>query len=446
MSYFFQYGRYLMIASSRNGLDLPSNLQGLWNNSNIPPWEGDIHSNINVQMNYWPAEVINLAECHLPFINYIYNEYQTNESWKKMAQEQDCRGWTMRTQNNIFGYSDWNWNRPANAWYRMHLWDKYQFDPQDDYLIKVAYPVMKSACEFWLDRLIKDKEGKWVASNEWSPEHGPWEDGVPYSQQVISYLFKKTIEEGSHINSEKAFVEELEEKYAQFDKGMKIGSWGQLKEWKYREDDSLNTHRHLSHLIALYPGDWISPFETPAYAKAVEKSLDALDDVGMGWSLTWKIALIARPLNRKRAHSLLKKAMVVVDGRPNHWGIYTNLLNALPFQIDGNFRATASVAEMLLQSHRDELHLLPAIPKIWDTGEVHGLRARGGFEVAMVWNALKISSVTIKASANRTCSIRTNIPLKMANSNHSCKKTEDGYYLTTFQAKKNKTYKLIADL
>ena len=163
---YFQYGRYLTIASSRPGLDLPSNLQGLWNDSNMPPWQSDIHSNINVQMHYWPAEPTNLAECHEPFTRYIYNESQLHDSWKKMAVELDCGGWALKTQNNIFGYSDWNWNRPANAWYCMHVWDKYLFDPQRDYLEQEAYPVMKSACRFWLDRLIVDDDGKLVAPNE----------------------------------------------------------------------------------------------------------------------------------------------------------------------------------------------------------------------------------------------------------------------------------------
>lgn len=442
---FFQYGRYLMIASSRNGLDLPSNLQGLWNNSNRPPWEGDIHSNINVQMNYWPAEVTNLAECHMPFINYIYNESQIHESWKKMAKEHGCRGWTMRTQNNIFGYSDWNWNRPANAWYCMHLWDKYQFDPQEKYLINTAYPVMKSACEFWLDRLIKDKDGNWVAPDEWSPEHGPWENGVAYAQQLICDLFKNTIEAGKLIGTEKEFIKELETKYARLDKGLSVGSWGQLKEWKYTEDDPQDTHRHLSHLIALYPGDAVSALTMPEYAKAIEKSLDARADVGMGWSLTWKIALRARLFDGERCHSLLKKSMIVVDGSPDKWGIYPNLLNALPFQIDGNLGATAGIAEMLLQSHQNELHLLPAIPQVWADGKVQGLRGRGGFEVDMQWKNNKITSAQIKASTDRVCNIRTNTPLKVINTLFKSEKDNNGYYLTTFNALKNKTYKIISD-
>lgn len=251
---YFQYGRYLTIASSRPGLDLPSNLQGLWNDSNMPPWQSDIHSNINVQMNYWPAEPTNLAECHEPFTRYIYNESQLHDSWKKMAVELDCGGWALKTQNNIFGYSDWNWNRPANAWYCMHVWDKYLFDPQRDYLEQEAYPVMKSACRFWLDRLIVDDDGKLVAPNEWSPEHGPWESGIPYAQQLIWDLFNNTVRAGRILGTDQAFVDQLESKLERLDNGLTVGSWGQLREWKHLEDDPANQHRHVSHLIGLYPG------------------------------------------------------------------------------------------------------------------------------------------------------------------------------------------------
>lgn len=437
---YFQYGRYLMIASSRDGLDLPSNLQGLWNNSNTPPWEGDIHSNINVQMNYWPAEATNLAECHLPFIKYIYNESQVNGSWRKMAQEHGCKGWTMRTQNNIFGYSDWNWNRPANAWYCMHVWDKYLFNPEKEYLVNTAYPIMKSACEFWMDRLVQDKDGNWVAPDEWSPEHGPWENGVPYAQQLIADLFENTLAAGEELGADPEFQNVLKEKYNHLDKGLAIGSWGQLKEWKYTEDDSLDTHRHLSHLIALYPGDAISLFDNPEYAAAVKRSLDARADVGMGWSLTWKMALRARLLDGERAHALLVKAMEVVENVPGKFGIYKNLFNAGPFQIDGNFGAVGGMTEMLLQSQRDELFLLPAIPQVWKSGQVTGLRARGGFDVNMVWKEMKLASAEIKSHAGQVCRIRTTCPLKVLKCRYTSEKDKDGYYITVFQTEKNKSY------
>lgn len=442
---YFQYGRYLTIASSREGLDLPSNLQGLWNNSNRPPWECDIHSNINVQMNYWPVEVCNLAECHLPFIKYIYNESQLNNSWKKMAAEHGCKGWTMRTQNNIFGYSDWNWNRPANAWYCLHVWDKYQFNPDREYLATTAWPILKSASEFWLDRLVRDTDGNWVAPEEWSPEHGPWEDGLPYAQQLIAALFKKTLAAAERLNIEPEFRNALEAKLKHLDKGLSIGSWGQLKEWKYTEDDSLDTHRHLSHLIALYPDDAVSLSGTPEYAEAVKRSLEARADVGMGWSLTWKVALRARLLDGERAHSLLAKALEVVDNKPGNFGIYKNLFNAGPYQIDGNFGAVAGMAEMLLQSQRDELHLLPAIPQVWSDGQVTGLRARGGLEVGMVWKDMKLVSATLKSDNGQLCRLRTACPVKVSGGSFNCRKDTDGSYLTVIQTTKNTTYTIIAD-
>lgn len=437
----FQYGRYLAIASSRPGLDLPSNLQGLWNNSNTPPWECDLHSNINIQMNYWPTEVTNLSECHTPFINYIFNESQQQYSWKEMARQNKSRGWTMRTQNNIFGYSDWSWNRPANAWYCMHIWEKYQFNPQLDYLKNTAYPVMKSACEFWLDRMILDTDGKWVAPDEWSPEHGPWEDGVAYAQQLISDLFTNTISASEILGISDTFVGTLKEKSKGLDRGLAIGSWGQLREWKKQNDDPKENHRHLSHLIALYPDNAISPFANKEYADAARKSLDARPDIDMGWSLTWKVSLWARLFDGERAHTLLRKALKVSDRTLDSWGVYINLLNAMPYQIDGNFGAVAGVTEMLLQSHLNELHLLPAIPEVWSIGRVNGLRARGGFEVDMEWKDKRLVKGTVKADRNAPCRIRTDVPLRVKGIDFVCKQ-EGEYYITTFVAESNRKYNI----
>lgn len=298
---FFQYGRYLTIASSRDGLDMTSNLQGIWNDSNTPSWEADIHSNINVQMNYWPTEVTNLAECHMPFINYIYNEAVLHDSWRNLASELGCRGWTLKTQNNIFGYSDWNWNRPANGWYAQHLWDKYAFNADNTYLRDIAYPVMKLACTFWLDRMFIDDEGKLIAVNEWSPEQGPWENGVAYAQQIIWDLFTNTIQAGKILNNDSEFINILEQKLQKLDNGLNIGSWGQLREWKYTDDDRDNQHRHISQLFALYPGKEISPIYTPEYAVAARTTLDARGDSGTGWSRVWKVAFWARLLDGNRA-------------------------------------------------------------------------------------------------------------------------------------------------
>jgi alpha-L-fucosidase 2 len=445
---FFQYGRYLTISSSRSGFDLPSNLQGLWNNNNNPPWGSDIHSNINIQMNYWPAEVTNLAECHTPFINYVYNEAFVQDSWRDMAKELGCRGWAMKTQNNIFGYSDWSWNRPANGWYCMHLWDKYTFNPQEDYLRDIAYPVMKSACEFWLDRLFMDDNGQFIAFNEWSPEHGPWENGVAHAQQIIRDLFSNTVRAGKILKTDEAFVKELEAKLSKLDNGLNIGSWGQLREWKYTEDDPDDKHRHVSHLMALYPGKDISPVLNKEYAGAARKTLDARGDSGTGWSRVWKVAFWARLLDGNRAHKLLQSALMLTNDTGMDYmdkgGVYENLFDAHPpFQIDGNLGATACISEMLLQSHLGEIHLLPALPDVWTEGEVKGLRARGAFEVDIKWKGNKLSLAAIKSFQGGECRIRTQVPVRIGGMAVESDKDDDGYYLTVIKTAAGKEYQLI---
>lgn len=409
---YFQYGRYLMIASSR-GIDLPNNLQGLWNESNTPPWESDIHTNINIQMNYWPAEPTNLSECHRPFLNYIAKESQRQGGgMQAVARAEGLPGWSLHTQSNIFAHTDWNINRPTNAWYAMHLWQHYLYTQDKHYLRHIALPAMRSATDYWLARLKRDERGLWVAPEEWSPEHGPWEDGVPYAQQLIAELLSSMLQLHKIIPQEASFINKVQSYYQNLDKGLHIGAWGQIREWLYTEDKQGDQHRHLSHLIALYPGNQISPSKTPELARAARTTLESRGDAGTGWSRAWKIALWARLGDGNRAYRLLKSALNYTNHQSlsmqtHDGGVYENLLDAHPpFQIDGNFGATAGIAEMLLQSHEGFIHPLPALPKAWANGSISGLKAVGGYTVGMTWHSGKLRQLTITASKAGKCSVK----------------------------------------
>ena len=419
---YYQYGRYLMLSSSR-GIALPSNLQGLWNNTNSPAWQCDIHSNINVQMNYWPAENTNLSECHLPFTNYIKNEAtKLNGSWSKMASNiitttsngekmTGYRGWTIRTQSNIFGYSDWNWNRPTNAWYCMHLWQHFEYTNDTTYLKNDAFPAMKSACEFWFDRLKVDGNGKLVAPDEWSPEQGNWEDNIAYAQQLIWELFDNTLKAAKLIKADATFITTLTDKFSKLDNGIHIGPWGEIKEWTTQPDVQGNTHRHLSPLIALYPGNQISYHKDSASVNAAIVLLNSRGDGGTGWSRAWKISCWARLFDGDHAYKLMKAAQnlsvtTVVEMNDGHGGVYENLFDAHPsFQIDGNFGFTAGVTEMLIQSNQGFIQLLPALPSVWPNGSYSGLKAIGNFTVDVTWKNSLPQQAVVYSTTNDSCKI-----------------------------------------
>lgn len=408
---FFQYGRYLLVASSRPG-GLPANLQGVWNAHRWAPWSADYHLNINLQMNYWPAETTNLSEMAAPLFDYI--DALRAPGTVTARQMFGSRGWVVHDETTPYGFTgvtDWPtafWFPEAAAWIAQHLFEHYRFTSDHVFLRERCYPVLRELVMFWLDELVIDpRDDRLVVSPSYSPEHGDFSAGAAMSQQIVFDLFTNFLEASAPLDTDAsgrdaALVGEVRAALARLDPGTRIGSWGQLQEWKTDLDDATDHHRHASHLFALYPGRQISPLTTPELAAAATVSLNARGDGGTGWSKAWKVNFWARLGDGDRAHAMLVDQLRA-STLPNLWDVHP------PFQIDGNFGATAGVAEMLLHSHLDEVHVLPALPAVWPNGEVVGLRARGDLTVDIRWADGTAKKIAVQAGHSGEVTLRSTL-------------------------------------